>query len=147
MSRPDEVCRCGHPKSLHTWQYDDACSGPGPTHYGCSCPDFRPAAPAAGADLREQIAEAVQLALINPDATYQEIADELLAGPLRSLVEQAAEAEQRAAEAEAEVDRRGRLLALQREYTAAELDPALRGEADPPTIVDEPNSLGQDRRA
>ena len=56
MSRPDGECRCGHPQSLHTWEYDDPCSGPGPTHYGCSCPEFRPAAPAAEADLRAALA-------------------------------------------------------------------------------------------
>jgi hypothetical protein len=52
---------------LHTWEYDDLCSGPGPTPYGCGCIAFRPASPPAGAEadaepapptdgLREEIA-------------------------------------------------------------------------------------------
>lgn len=89
MSRPDgrepKACPlCGETCTYDGWDHVH--------RSGLGIGSCRPAAPAAGADLREQIAEAVQLALINPDATYQEIADELLAGPLRPLVEQAAEA-------------------------------------------------------
>lgn len=31
---------CGHDQALHVWEFDDCCSGPGPTKYGCGCPEF-----------------------------------------------------------------------------------------------------------
>ena len=59
------VCECGHDKALHTWEYDDLCSGSGSTKYGCGCHAFRPAAePAPPTDgLREEIGLAAHTAL------------------------------------------------------------------------------------
>lgn len=46
---------CRHPKGLHVWEYEDCCSGPGPTKYGCGCPAFTTTPPPTLDEIRASL--------------------------------------------------------------------------------------------